>query len=261
MKDLLSYSNVGTGAVVVLLHGFCESKALWKEFEKPLLQNYQIITPDLPGHGESKINAEQITSIEYMADKVYELLTSLGIVECILIGHSLGGYVTLAFAEKYPTLLKGFGLFHASAFEDSEAKKQNRNKTIDFIQKHGMAQFAASFTSPLFYHKNRQRLSPEIERMQTICRNTPAETAIATTAAMRDRKERIGVLKQANVPVLFLAGKEDNAVPLKTSLEQCYLPKEHTVIFLEETGHMGMFEKKEVAQEGIIHFLEEIYKS
>jgi pimeloyl-ACP methyl ester carboxylesterase len=259
MASPLSYFDSGTGPAIVLLHGFCESKDLWKDFEEHLLLQYRVIVPDLPGHGDTQIPAGDITSVEYMADKVYELLQELNIRECVMIGHSLGGYVTLAFAERYPQMLKAFGLFHSTAFADPEEKKKARNRTIEFIEKHGMNAFADSFVSPLFYVKNREKLKTEIQSMQQICKNTDQNGVKATIAAMRDRKERIEVLSNAKVPVLFIIGKEDTAVALEKSMEQCHLPEKHEVKILDATGHMGMFERKEEAIKAVESFLEKVY--
>jgi pimeloyl-ACP methyl ester carboxylesterase len=152
-------------------------------------------------------------------------------------------------------MLKGFGLFHSTAFEDTEEKKRNRDRTIEFIGRHGMDAFADSFVSPLFFHKNREALSKDIRFMQEICRNTNSEGVVATVKAMRDRLERLETLKHAKVPVMFIIGKDDSAVPLEKSLEQCYLPAKHQVCILSDTGHMGMFEKVEESKASVRDFL------
>lgn len=257
-NSILSYKEIGQGPVVVLVHGFCESNALWNDIADGLSANYRVVLPDLPGHGESPIFDKESYSMEYFADKLLDLLKALDIKKCVVIGHSLGGYVTLAFAEKYPTYLNGFGLFHSTAFEDSDEKKRNRDRTVEFIGKNGMDTFADSFVAPLFYPKTRVQMAKAIENMKNICRNTSSDAVIATTIAMRDRKERIDVLEKAEVPVLFIIGKEDNAVPLEKSLEQCYLPANHDVTILEEAGHMGMFEKQEEACTVLATFLGKI---
>lgn len=259
MEVQLSHYDAGTGPVLVLIHGFCENKDLWKVFEKELLLNFRVIIPDLPGHGDSLVKTDEV-SIEYLAKKVFDLLNFLEIKECVMVGHSLGGYVTLAFAERYPDMLKGFGLFHSTAFADPEEKKANRNRTIEFIEKNGMEPFADSFVAPLFYHKNRPNLKDQISMMQNTCRNTLKNAVIAITKAMRDRKDRIEVLKGSKVPVLFIIGKEDNAVPLNKSLEQCYLPQKHEVLILEETSHMGMFEKTKECERLLVKFVKDCYQ-
>lgn len=254
----LACFETGNGQALVFIHGFCESKDIWKDIQEELSLNYRVISVDLPGHGLSLMEKEEL-SMEYFADKVKELLDTMDIPTCVMVGHSLGGYVSLAFAEKYPERLSGFGLFHSTAYEDSEEKKKNRNRTIEFIEKHGMDAFADSFVAPLFYHGNRENLETEIENMKNICRSTDPKAVIATTKAMRDRKERIDILKKIQIPVLFVIGKDDNALPLDKSMEQSSMPAHYQVCLLEKTGHMGMFEKKQESINCLKGFLEMVY--
>ena len=253
----LAYSDQGIGFPVVVIHGFCENKELWTGFQEKLSAKYRVIAVDLPGHGQSASVLHDLT-IECMALKVNELLEDLAIHKCVMIGHSLGGYVTLAFAESYSEKLGGFGLFHSTAFADSEDKKRNRDRTIEFIEKHGMDAFADSFVVPLFYPKNREQLSEEIDQLKDVCRRMDVKSVVATTLAMRDRKDRIEVLKQTKLPVLFIIGKEDSAIPYEKSMEQCYLPEKHQVYILEETGHMGMYERKDESIKVISEFFQSI---
>ncbi|HVD98199.1 MAG TPA: alpha/beta hydrolase [Cytophagaceae bacterium] len=244
---MLEYNDSGNGFPLILIHGFCESRELWKYCEKPLASHYRVIIPDLPGFGESRLEASDI-SIDYHAEQIKHLLDALRIEQCIMIGHSLGGYVTLAFAEKYENRLKGFGLFHSTAFADSEERKENRNKTIAFIEKYGVATFAQSFVPPLFSLRNRERLKSEIEDLVRIAASSSEAGVIETTIAMRDRPDRTSVLKNANVPVLLVVGKKDGTIPLEKNLEQCHLAKHSIVHFIQDAGHMGMIENKEEAQ-------------
>jgi pimeloyl-ACP methyl ester carboxylesterase len=240
---MLEYNDTGNGFPLVLLHGFCESRELWKYCEKELAIHFRVIAPDLPGFGESRLEDPE-ASMEYFADKVKELLDSLKISQCVMVGHSLGGYITLAFAERYESCLKGFGLFHSTAFADSEERKENRNKTITFIEKHGVPAFAQSFVAPLFSLRNRELLRTEIQDLIRIAASSSEHGVIETTKAMRDREDRTSVLKNSTVPVLFVAGKRDGTIPLEKSLEQCHLAKHSIVHFLSEAGHMGMIENK-----------------
>jgi pimeloyl-ACP methyl ester carboxylesterase len=240
---MLEYNDYGNGFPLILLHGFCESRALWKYCDQELATRYRVIVPDLPGFGESRLEEPEV-SMEFFAEKVRELLDNLKIDQCIMIGHSLGGYVTLAFAEKYEHRLKGFGLFHSTALADTEEKKENRNKTYTFIEKHGVPLFAQSFVAPLFSLRNREILKAEITELIEIASSSSEAGVLETTKAMRDRPDRTEVLRKTSVPVLFVVGKKDGSVPLEKSLEQCHLAKHSIVHFLSEAGHMGMIENK-----------------
>jgi pimeloyl-ACP methyl ester carboxylesterase len=241
---MLHYTESGSGKTLVLVHGFCESTLIWNKFQSQLSKKYRVICPDLPGFGKSPLKVKGI-SIAYYAEMLKELLLFLNVEQCCMIGHSLGGYITLAFAEKYPAMLNSFGLFHSTAFADNAEKKESRNKTIQFIEKHGVEMFAQSFVAPLFYAGNRASLKEEITLMTSIAASSSKDGVIEATKAMRDRQDRTHVLKNTNLPVLFIIGKEDTAVPLEKSLEQCYLPGNSTACFIKDAGHMGMLEKPE----------------
>ena len=259
MNSLLSHKDEGKGTPLVLVHGFCESKEIWRNFSSALSTRFRVITPDLPGFGDSKLNAADI-SIDYYADELHALLKHLDVHKCILIGHSLGGYVSLAFAEKYEQMLLGLGLFHSTAFEDTQEKKENRDRTIKFVEKHGVEAFASTAVSPLFYPPKREDLKADIELMTRIAAGSSKEGVIAATKAMRDRKDRSNVLKKVKCPVLFIVGKEDQSVTLERSLQQCYLPHHSIVHFLSDTAHMGMFERKKDTLKIVESFVELVEK-
>ncbi|MFT2007251.1 alpha/beta fold hydrolase [Pontibacter sp. 13R65] len=253
-----TYSDTGSGHTIVFLHGFCESKQVWEAFTQPLQQHFRVIALDLPGHGNNTQNNSSY-SMESMAEDVKQQLDELGVQQCLLVGHSMGGYVTMAFAEKYEDRLKGLCLFHSSALPDTDEKKENRNKTIGYVEQHGVDNFINPFIEPLFFRGNREKLKNEIELMKTIGKQTPQKVITGALAAMRDRPDRTQVLQELAIPVQFIFGKEDGAVPLEKALEQCHLPYNSTVHFLGQTGHMGMFERKTETQQALQKFAETIY--
>lgn len=258
MTKHATYTDQGSGDPIVFLHGFCESTAVWDDFANPLQQKFRTVALDLPGFGNNTQGRADY-SMESMADYVKEQLEQLGVKKCILVGHSMGGYVSMAFAEKYGNLLSGLCLFHSSALPDTDEKKENRNKTIEFVEKHGVEKFMQSFIEPLFYSENRDRLKKEIALMKEIGTATPKESVTQGLAAMRDRKQRTDVLAAAKFPVLFIFGKDDGAVPLDKALEQCHLPDNSMVYFLGKTGHMGMFERTYETRKALEKFAETIY--
>jgi pimeloyl-ACP methyl ester carboxylesterase len=252
----LKFSDIGKGPSLILLHGFCESRLIWKDFAKNLSLNYRVICIDLPGFGESMLDQDEDVTVEYYAHKVYDTLQELRLGKFIMAGHSLGGYITLAFAEKYPDLLKGFILFHSSAFADNDERKAGRNKTIEFIRKNGSKSFGLILVPPLFTVHNQEAMKDTVEMLTSIASTTPAASIIAASEAMRDRKDRTDVLKNTDHPVLFIIGKEDTAVPLEINLRQCHLPARSFACFLSGTAHMGMFEKPRETLDTIKGFID-----
>ena len=257
MHDMLAHTIQGDGPIIVLIHGFCENKSLWTEYSKSLSKHYTVICLDLPGFGESAPEFAEAVTMEYYAKRVHELLGHVLERErqVTMIGHSLGGYVTLAYADLYGERLNGIGLFHSSAFADDEEKKLSRIKVAEYIQEKGVAPFTDNFVEPLFYVANRERLITEINALKEQARQSSKEGAVAATYAMKERVERISLLSTLAYPVLFILGKKDTAVPLEKGLEQCHLPKQSLVYLLDNVGHMGMLEEKEKCLSVLKNFL------
>lgn len=237
----VKYKDQGSGNALLLIHGFNETKEVWDHFTEPLSHHFRVITADIPGYGESKQVSDY--SMDQLAVYFKELIQNLDVGKCMVAGHSLGGYIALALADHYPDLISGLCLFHSTAFADDEDKKQARDKGIQFIENNNVKSFVEPFFTPLFSSANKEKFSNEIEQLVKRGIETPAEVVQKTLAGMRDRPDRTHVLKSARFPVMFIIGKDDAAVPLEKSLEQCYLPARSWAVFLSETGHMGMFEK------------------
>lgn len=237
------YRTIGEGPMVVLLHGFGEDGGIWKN-QYEALTGFQLIIPDLPGSGKSDLIDDM--SIEGMADWLKELLSSFYLTSSkrtVIIGHSMGGYVTLALAEKYPGILNGFGLFHSTAYADSEEKKATRRKAIEFIKEHGAFEFLKTSIPNLYGSLSKTEKKQLIEEQIAFSNNFSNEALVSYYEAMIKRPDRTGVLKSSKTPVLFILGKYDNAVPLKDGLEQCSLPDLAYIHVLESSGHMGMREE------------------
>ncbi|WP_373494081.1 alpha/beta fold hydrolase [Aquiflexum sp.] len=249
---MISFSQKGTGQQLILIHGFCESKELWKTFSDHLSTSYQVFCPDLPGFGESPINQTQI-SLEETAVVLHDWLEENHIHNPIIIGHSLGGYVTLALAELMGHDLKAIGLFHSTAFADDEEKKKIRNKTIVFVKKHGVDKFMDSFVPPLFSEQHRTEQSDKIDELIALGKRSSKKGVLAFIAAMRDRKDRFEVWKTFHGPKLMIAGELDPAVKIEASrMHKPFATHYHE---LKGVGHMGMFEETEKTLEMVKDFL------
>lgn len=251
----LAHDDIGFGPVVVLLHGFCEDRTLWNYHASRLRNDYRVINVDLPGFGDNAPIEKELTINEF-TDEVHDLIIDLGIDRFTLVGHSLGGYVGLSFLERFPHLLNGISMFHSTAFADTPEKQINRDRTLLFIERHGVELFARSFVPPLFNPALRADLNLEIEELVKIASTTSKETIIQVTKAMRNRPDRRHVLEETTIPVQYIVGKADQAVPLELAMKQCDLAKDSHVSFFEKTGHMGMVERPEETSLEIIAFLE-----
>jgi len=199
------------------------------------------------------------TSTEEMASCVRNTLKGLDIYETVLIGHSLGGYVGMAFAEQYPFMLKGLGMFHSTAFADSEAKREGRQKAIEHIKSYGTKAFLESFFPNLYASKNQILYQSAMQEQFDEVRNIKPEALIATLEAMKNRKDRSGVLPTLEMPVLYVIGKQDANIPLEQSMEQCYLAPRSLVQILEGVGHIGMIEAEKETLRMVNYFADYCY--
>lgn len=244
----------GTGPPLVLIHGFCETSEIWDSFIIPLTSRYRVIRPDLPGFGNSAPLPGRIT-IDQVAEVLAGWIRQSGIPPAMILGHSLGGYITLALAEQYPNLVKGFGLFHSTSFADSEEKKANRNRIIEFVQRHGVPPFVETFVPGLFHNKHHFA----IPGVKDIASGTRAETLIQYAEAMRDRPDRSEVLEKSTLPQLIIAGREDAAVPVVDSRKMAKLGQKTTFFELAGVAHMGFLEAPAECQVIATSFTDQLF--
>jgi pimeloyl-ACP methyl ester carboxylesterase len=251
------YTIYGEGKALMLLHGFGEDASVWERQVKGM-EGYKVITPELPGTGNSGIIQDM--SMEGMAAAVHAIAEAEGITSMVLLGHSMGGYITLAYAAAYPQGLKGFGLIHSTAYADSEEKKEIRRKGIEFIQRNGGGAFLKTATPNLYATATREK-NPELVEQHIISAQRFDDAALVRYyRSMIERPDRTEALREAEVPVLIVGGRCDNAVPLKDVLEQSYIPEVSYIHILENSGHMGMAEEPEMMNAAIKEFTDHCYK-
>ncbi len=249
------YRATGKGAPLMLVHGFGEDDSIWDNLEKYLKGSCRLVIPQLPGTGNSELLPK--TSMETMAAALLAIADQEGFETFTMLGHSMGGYITLAFADKYAGRLKAFGLVHSTAYADSKEKKITRRKGIESIREHGSAAFFRTSNPNLFSEKTRSEHPDLVERIVNKPLAVSAEAAIAYYEAMIRRKSRTSVLKNAQVPVLFLIGKYDKAVSPAGAIKQSTLPAISYIHILENSGHLGMLEEPEKFNQAIAAFIRE----
>lgn len=250
----LFYRDIGAGNPTILLHGFAEDGTVWDNQADILSRTCRLILPDLPGSGRSSALTTPAT-MESLATTIKELLDREKIDQCTLIGHSMGGYITLAFAALYPERLNALGLFHSTAYPDTEEKRAIRRKAIDFIRANGSAPFIRQSTPNLFSPYTREHSPRTIENTIAKYSDLPPASLIAYYEAMIARPDRTDVLRQFPRPVLFMIGCDDNVIPLHQSLEQCHLPAISQVNIIENAGHQAMLEQPQQSNQLLQQFI------
>ncbi|AYB42186.1 alpha/beta hydrolase [Paenibacillus lautus] len=247
----ICYVDQGQGEPVILLHGFCGSSAYWEQV-LPYLQGFRVIVPDLRGHGRSDAPMGSYT-IEQMADDVLLLMDELDIPKAALLGHSLGGYIALSFAQRYASRLNGFGLIHSTGYPDSDEAKEKRVKAVSSIQGEGITAFVDGLVPGLFAPDTKETKPECIQRAKEIGYLTPPQGAIGAALAMRERPDRRDVLSASTLPILLVAGEKDGLIPAERTFTTDH--DNVTRIVIEGAGHMSMMETPEKLGEVISSFM------
>lgn len=264
-NSTITYRTAGAGKAVLLLHGFGEDSNIFNAQIDFLKEHCLLIVPDLPGTGKSALlksnnqyptsNIQHPASIIDYANCIYALLKQENITNCTMIGHSMGGYITLAFAQKFPELLNGFGLFHSTAFADSEEKKQNRLRGIQLIADYGGYSFLKNTIPNLFGSSFKEQFPEKVEALIEASKQFSNEALQQYSFAMMNRPDTTDVLKSSKMPVLFIIGTEDIAAPLNDVLQQTKMPECSYIHVLNKVGHMGMLEATDSVNSYLLQFI------
>lgn len=238
----VSYFDKGEGKTIVLIHGFAGSKLYWEKVMPDLSVNNRVIAIDLPGHGDSAMGQGKY-SIEDMAGLIKELLDLLGLEKVTMFGHSLGGYITLAFSELFPQYLEGFALVHSTANPDSDEAKAGRESNAKKVLEEGMDSFIQGLSQKLFSPANLEENAQDIKTTVKIGMSTSIQGVVSALLAMRDRINRNYVLEETNLPVLLIAGEQDQIIPPDKTFT---VNKPNIQQFtIKGAGHMSMYEQPE----------------
>ena len=251
------YQKKGYGPHVFLIHGFGEDAMIWSHQIACLQDHYTVLIPDLPGSGKSNLPSKEL-SIELLADFILEIIEQEQINQVILLGHSMGGYITAAFAKKYPNRLLGIGFIHSSVYADDDIKKETRLKSIQLIERgeEEKIEFLKIAIPNLYAEHSKTHRKAEINQHLTNAFCISSSTLIAYTKAMMLRPDNTQILTELHKPILFVVGNEDKAVSPKDNFKQSALAKDCFIYLLPNVGHMSMVEDKDNLQKIINRFLE-----
>jgi len=234
----IHYSKIGKGEALVLLHGFLHSSTMWNEYTKLWINKYCVISIDLPGHGKSDIVKD--VTINEMAKIVHKILQKEKIDIANFIGHSMGGYVGLAYFELFPKKINKLILLHSSAYEDTDLVKEKRDLSLKILDKHP-AMFVRKTIEYLYSKENLIKYKAEIETSIEQAKNIGYEGYKEATIAMRDKKDRIHLLNVEN-SIFIIAGEYDKVIEKEVSISQIKLLKKGSGVILKNVAHMGFIE-------------------
>jgi pimeloyl-ACP methyl ester carboxylesterase len=249
----ICYSDQGRGKVIVLIHGYLETHEIWSSFGGKLARKFRVISVDLPGHGKSDIFGE-VHTMEFLATAVRDLLESLGIKKILLTGHSLGGYVTLAFADLFPEALSGYCLFHSHPFADGAEVVVKRKMDINTVRRGGKNKLIPVSVSKMFATMNLEKFPGAVRRSIKIASSIPGDGIIAMLRGMMVRSSRLQVMEEGRIPCLWILGSMDNYINCEQIQARVNLSANARVCILNSSGHMGFIEEEKASMEILSEF-------
>jgi len=248
----IHYSDQGKGSAIILLHGFLENSSMWNNLIPHLIKRNRVICIDLLGHGKTECLG-YVHSMDLMAETVNAVLKQIRIQRVKLIGHSMGGYVALAFCDAFPEKVKALCLMNSTSRADSDEKKINRNRAIEAV-KNNYKTFVRISISNLFKPSNRLILTKEIEEVTKEALKTPLQGIIAALEGMKNRPDREFILFNSSFKKMMVIGKEDPALDYNSLIEQIQNSNINAVEFPD--GHMSHIENIKEFTYNILHFIE-----
>jgi len=252
----LHYRKIGVGAATLLIHGFGEDGNVFNQAIKHLPEQGTLLIPDLPGSGESEAWPAAEPSLNDFALALDAILEKEGIEKCSVMGHSMGGYIALAFAEQFPEKMVALGLLHSTAYADSTERIQKRRQAIEFIEREGAAAFLRISLPGLFAPAFREQGKAAIDALLTSMKQVSGTTLIQYYRAMMQRPDRSNLLKAAPYPVMFIIGQEDEIVQPADSLQLADITANAYIHVLDNVGHMSMLEAPEAFTHLLVEFMQ-----
>jgi len=242
----LFYTVEGDGETIVLVHGYLESSEVWGEFAENLATDFRVISVDLPGNGKSSLYGDTHTMC-FLADAIIRIIDSEKISKVTLVGHSLGGYVSLSIVERFPERLMGYVLFHSHPFADSDEVKRNRIREIDIVLSGKKAIIYPVNIPKMFADSNLDRFSEALEKSKMIASEHEADGIVSVLIGMMNRKARDIVMTHSGVPVMIILGTMDNYIDYGAMVKKVILPPGGQMVTLKGSGHMGFVEECELS--------------
>ncbi len=252
------YSDAGEGQVVILLHGYLESSEIWAGFADKLAGKFRVISIDLPGHGRSTVYSN-CHSMEFMANSIKGFMDTMNIGEAFITGHSLGGYITLAFLELFPEMLKGYCLFHSHPFADTPETIEKREREIQIVRSGKKFLVYPGNVSMMFAGSNLERMKDSVQHSKDIASGISDEGIIAVLNGMMIRPSRLSIMEKGIKPCLWILGRMDNYIQCETMLARVKLPSDAKLVVLEKSGHLGFIEEESLSVEIISDFVSRLH--
>jgi pimeloyl-ACP methyl ester carboxylesterase len=250
----IAYTDSGKGTAMVLLHGFLENQHMWQVSIPEFSKKHRVITIDLLGHGQTE-SLGYLHTMEDQADMIHDVLSHLRIRKAVFVGHSMGGYIALAFAELYPEFMKGLVLLNSTSRADNEERKTNRDRAIKAVKKDYTA-FVRLSIANLFSENKRDVLIETIEKVKLEALKTPLQGIVAALEGMKIRKDREVLLHFGQYPKLLILGEKDPVLNYAENRDQ--IENTNVVLVTLPDGHMSLIENQSEVLKAIVDFMKKI---
>ena len=239
---------------VVLLHGYLENMLVWEEFIPLIYKQVRVVILDIPGHGISEVKGA-VHTMDYLSDVVAAALDNLGIEKAYFVGHSMGGYLSLAVCERHPEKVAGLVLLHSTPNADSEEKKKNREREISLVKSGKKELLAKVAPEAGFAVDNRRRCSAYIEDLVEMVHLTEDEGIVALLGGMIGRKDQNEMLKNLAAPQLFILGRKDGYIVPEVAEAMVAAHPQAAVAWMENSGHMSFIEEPQNCAAALLDFV------
>ncbi|PHR73645.1 MAG: alpha/beta hydrolase [Lutibacter sp.] len=258
MRDFVNYKNIqvafssqGKGSAIVLIHGFLENNTMWKEIIPVLAKKNRVITIDLLGHGETDCLG-YVHTMEEQAKMIKVVLNHLKLRKHILIGHSMGGYIALAFANLFPNSIKGLCLMNSTYKNDDNERKTLRSRAIKVVENNYKNIVKISFTN-LFSEDSRTAFKSEIKDALAEALKTPVQGYIAAQEGMKIRENHTNLFKNATFKKAIILGEKDWIIDSEKAL--LFAEKNDITAIILPEGHMSHIENRKGLIEALVEFV------
>ncbi len=253
----LSYLKEGKGDSLIFLHGYLEAKEIWNDFSSRFTDKYSVICIDLPGHGESGLFG-RVHEMDELASVVNAVMLHENIEQTVLVGHSMGGYVALSFAEMFPEKLSGYCLFHSSCFADDEEKKLNRDREISLVRRGKKNYIIRTNIPKCFADSNIESMDNKVQELKEIALKASDDGIIALIRGMKSRKDHTETLRRTIPAPLIIWGEGDNYIPEEVFKALLVVSPEASALVLKNSGHIGFIEEPDLTYFELLKYLDSL---
>lgn len=249
ITKFISYTDIGSGIPLVLIHPFPSDQRIWEPQRAGLKNNFRVITMDLWGFGESSPVDGQAVTMTNFADEVKQLLDQLHIQKAIIGGESMGGYIALAFFQKYPDSVNGLVLSDTQSIADSDDTKTKREATARDVLAHGSAQYINGFMPKALT----TQAPDQIQRfLRNILEAQPATAFASALRGMALRADTTNLLATTHLPILIITGAKDTLISPQQSQNMHQIAKNSQLIVIDNAAHLSSLEQSDQWNKAVI---------